>query len=55
MPIHAELFEELTCSEMLERIQRKHSGFRFSTTTAMKLVRSLKNHFSNCRLRQGTV
>ena len=55
VPVNTELFEELTCSEMLERIQRKHSGFRCSTTTAMKLGRSLKNHFSNRRLRQGTV
>lgn len=54
-PESDERYEELTCSEMLERIRTKNKGFKCSRTAAMALGRSLKNKFASRRSRKGTV
>ncbi|NDV65976.1 BT4734/BF3469 family protein [Bacteroides sp. 224] len=54
-PAKGEAFKELTCTEMLEHIRTKRSGFRYSRTAAMSLGRSLKNVFEARKAKRGTV
>ncbi|NDV63738.1 BT4734/BF3469 family protein [Bacteroides sp. 224] len=55
VPAEGEPFKELTCTEMLEHIRAKRSGFRYSRTAAMSLGRSLKNVFESRKVTRGTV
>ncbi|NDV60524.1 BT4734/BF3469 family protein [Bacteroides sp. 519] len=54
-PTTGEVYEELTCSEMLQRIREKYILFKCSRTVAMSLGKVLKNRFEHRRVTRGTV
>lgn len=54
-PKSGEKYEELTCLEILEYIKKHQKGFKYTSTTAMKLGRALKVGFENRRVHRGTV
>lgn len=54
-PIDGEKFEELTCTELLERVARRRKGVKYTRTVASKLGRALKYRFKSRRAHKGVV
>lgn len=54
-PTSDENYEELTCTEILERIGKRKPGFKCTRTTAMSLGRTLKSKFKSRRAHRGWV
>ena len=54
-PINGEKFEELTCTELLERVGQRRKGVKYTRTVASKLGRALKCKFNSRRAHKGMV
>jgi len=54
-PHVGEEFEELSCTEILERVRQRRPGFECSRSVAMRLGRVLKKNLKNRKGRLGTV
>ena len=54
-PHAGEPFEELTCTEILERIRARRPDFKCTRSIAMRLGRILKKHLSHRRGKNSTV
>lgn len=54
-PVDGEVFEELTCTELLERISRRQQGVKCTHTAVSKLGRALKCKFKSRRAHKGMV
>jgi len=54
-PVGDEPAEELTCGEILKRIQQRDPGFKYTNTAAKVFGRTLKNKFGNRLAHRGIV
>ncbi|SHE67291.1 protein of unknown function [Bacteroides luti] len=54
-PVGNEPAEELTCGELLKRIQQRDPGFKYTSNVAKFFGRTLKNKFVNRFAHRGLV
>lgn len=54
-PVNGERFEELTCTELLERVGQRRKGVKYTRTVASRLGRALKCKFKSRRAHKGMV
>ncbi len=54
-PVGDEPAEELTCGEILKRMQQRDPGFKYTNTAAKVFGRTLKNKFVNRLAHRGIV